>query len=115
MTQIQELELESKIHQGEFENITMLMFNSIAVHRTYKSAAVLEKKEELLDELISFFNKYLTMKFTGSLKHKMEIINFIEKLTSQKELIEIQAGRLNMKDIKAAAKHHGKKSQSAVS
>ncbi len=113
MTEIQELEIEGNIQQQEFESMASFMFNSLAVHRVYKNSAILEKKEELLEELISFFNKYLALKFTGSLKHKLEIISFIEKLTIQKELIELQTGKLNINNIKAAAKRMEKKSQSA--
>ena len=46
-------------------------------------------------------------------KNKLELINFLDKLNTQKELLELAKGQTNITDIRKAAKRLGKKSQSA--
>ena len=110
MTAIQEMELSSRIDEAEFNGLSEILFHSVSVNRQYKSQSAIAKKEELIEDLVLFLNKYLALKVTASSKQKSQIVNLIYKLTMQKELIELQTGKLNIQGIKAAAKRMGKKS-----
>jgi len=114
MTALQQMEISSRIGEEEFDSLSEILFHSVSLNREYKSQSAISKKEELIQDLVLFLNKYLALKVTASSKQKLQIITLIHKLTMQKELIELQTGKLNMKDIKAASKTFGKKAQSAV-
>ncbi|MES2701695.1 MAG: hypothetical protein V4649_03600 [Bacteroidota bacterium] len=113
MTFVERMEEMSRIDEEAFDSFSDILFHSVSLNRQYKNHSSLIKKEELVGELISFLNKYLALKVTASTRDKAQILTLIHKLTMQKELIEIQSGKLNIADIKAAAKRMGKKSQSA--
>ena len=114
MTALQKMEVTSMIEEDEFDSLTEILFHSVSMNRQYKSQSAILKKEELIENLISFLNKSLALKVTAAPKHKLQIINLICKLTQQKELIQIQTGKLNLEHIKAAAITMGKKTQWAV-
>lgn len=45
--------------------------------------------------------------------NKAKLIKFLARLDLQKDLLEVEKGRIKMTDIKAAGKRLGKKAQSA--
>jgi hypothetical protein len=67
---------------------------------------------DLISSFVKLMDKYLELKVIDK-KNRIEIINFIDKLNLQKELLDLQKGVSNMKDIKVAAHRLGRKSQSA--
>lgn len=113
MTTIQKIEELNKIDQNELSSLTKIIYESIILRRKYKSAAVLDKKEELLDNFSSLIEKYLELNFIKDKEKKLELIDFIDKLNMQRELLELAKGEIDEKTLKIASGRLGRKSQSA--
>ena len=110
------LEKIKHLNVVEKEDITLmsyLLYESISIKRAYKSEHIVDSKEEILNIFTSLFEKVLTERSLLSKKDKINVIHFIDKLNTQKENLEIIKGNILTKDIKAASKRLGKKSQSA--
>lgn len=112
---VAQLEKINKIDQDDVDQLTKIMLSAFMLRESYKSSARLRKKERLLDSVITALTKFLEVKYSESEKKRLEMIKILSKLQMQKELLEIKKGEVQMKDIKAAAKKLGKKSQSAFS
>ncbi len=115
MIVLDKLEQQNNIEEQEFERMSKLVFQSFLIRRDYKSDNLLTKKEELITHFTQFLEKYLELQFLSSKKDKLEFINFIDKMNTQKELLELQRNEIDMIQIKLAGKSLGMKSQSAFS
>jgi hypothetical protein len=79
-----------------------------------KGPTALVIKENLLDRYIEFLNYYITEE-TLPREKKIYWINFLDKLTLQREILAIEKGELDLKAIQKASLHLGKKMQSSFS
>jgi hypothetical protein len=109
------LEIKKKniINEQEFRHMTDLMFNSFLVTKYGANKSFLGKQALLIELFTNLINKYLELQILTDKKGKLEFINFIDKLNLQKELIELEKGITDIKDIKQSAQRLGRKAQSA--
>lgn len=113
MTTIKELEKNNAIEKNEFDNITKMLLESFLIKSDDKSISFVIMKEALLEHFTMFLEKYLQLHFLTSSQDKLQLINFIDKLNMQRELLELEKGKINLSDIDLAGQRLGKKSQSA--
>lgn len=113
MTAIQEIRDKNKIEKQDFDTLSNIVFDSILIKGSYKTAIQLEKKEKLIDAFSSFIEQLVELRLASSKQNKLELINFIDKLNMQKELLELEKGETKMDDIQTAANRLGKKAQSS--
>lgn len=113
MTTIEKYENDNTLKAHDFDEFSKLMFQSFLRKNDYKNNELLKKKEELIASLTQFLEKFLELQFLDSKKDRLNLIDLIDKMNIQKELIELQKNQINLKEIEAAGKSLGKKSQSA--
>lgn len=113
MTALEFVKQKNQINDQELLEVTQIMFNSFMVKGNYKDLNYVSKKETLIGLFSDFIEQYLKMNFTGSKENKLRLIKFVSKLNSQKELLELASGEINLVSIQSASKRLGRKSQSA--
>jgi len=101
------------IEQEEFDSISKMLLSSLTMDKSVKGSSILNKKEELLDHFTTFLEKYLELHLFNSSENKLKLINFIDKLSTQKELLELRKSGVKYSEIELAGQRLGKKSQSA--
>ncbi|TDO20299.1 hypothetical protein [Pedobacter duraquae] len=113
MTVLEAVKKSNHINHEEFEEISQIIFQSIALNGSVKSSSYISKKEALLTSFSDFIAQYLKLNFTGSKQNKLTLIKIISKLNLQKELFELASGETKIQDFHKASQSLGKKSQSA--
>ncbi len=115
MSILAQLEQKNKIEEQDFDKVSKLVFQSFTLNNKRKSLSNLHKKEDLIDSYTHFLKQYLELEFLSSKDDKLELINFIDKMNTQKELLALMRDETSLEKIKADANRLGNKSQSAFS
>ncbi|HBL80436.1 MAG TPA: hypothetical protein DDZ79_11195, partial [Aequorivita sp.] len=89
------------------------IFNFTNIKKDYKKISTVDKKEEMVDEIISLLEKYLELDIVKDKSQKLEIIDVLDKLRFRKEVLEVIKSKIKFNDIEKAGNRLGKKSQSA--
>ncbi len=113
MTVIDKYIEKTKIENENLHQVIFSIFNFTDIKTTYKRVSTVDKKEEMVDEIISLLEKYLELDIVKDKSQKLEIINVLDKLHFRKELLEVIKSKIDFNDIKKAGNRIGKKSQSA--
>ena len=109
---IKEAQQKNAIKPAEFDRVSKIIYNSFSLDRNITDVSDILKREKFLIFFSDFFNQLINNQILDS-KSKLEFIDFIDKLNLQKERLELEKGKLNLPDIKAAGKRIQKKAQSA--
>ncbi|MFZ6012418.1 MAG: hypothetical protein ACOYXT_18890 [Bacteroidota bacterium] len=102
----------NQIKEAEINELSSCIFQSFLVTGT-QNTQTLVRRSDLLDDFIDFLGKYLAADLAKSNKHKLAVLNSIDKLTLQKELLQLRKKEIAGADIKEAGRRSGRKSQSA--
>jgi hypothetical protein len=102
------------VEMEDTNEIVSFILTSIFEDVDYKRVNTIHKKEQLIDAFSSLLVKYMETKSVSSNTRKLEILKMLDRLNEQKELLDLQLNKINLKDIKEAGRRFGKKAQSAV-
>lgn len=105
---IQELNI---IKQDEIAAISRILFNSFAIVEEKETKLEIDKKEESLNAFYVYL-KSLIDNYQRK-EEKFLIIKILDRLTLQKELLELTKEKMSFLDVKMAAQRLGRKAQSS--
>jgi len=105
----------NKIKEEDFDDLPKILSSSIGLDASSLTYALLQRKELFVDVMTTFFEKCMELDLLPSREHNVMLIRLIDKLNSQKELLALKNGEIDEEKIKKAARHLGRKSQSAFS
>jgi len=95
------------------ENDLTKIFESFSINRQYKRESLVNYKEDMIDSFMELLNKLLAQQTGLSKEQKLDTINLLDKLKTQKENLELIKSYISPSDVEQAAERLGKKSQSA--
>lgn len=98
----------------QYDLVTSL-FDLTDINCVYKSRSTLEKKEEIVDELISLLEKSLELNVIRNKPAKLEIFETLDKLHFRKEVLDLLKNNIDLNKLKEAGTNLGRKSQSGFS
>jgi hypothetical protein len=101
------------IEEGDLTKMGSILIESIFIKRMYKKESVIAYKEDMLDGLADLLRKILIEDSGLSKDAKLNVINLLDKLKTQKENLEILKSQVSAADIQQASERLSKKSQSA--
>ncbi len=104
---------KTKINNENLHQVIFSIFDFTNIKRDYKKSSTVDKKEEMVDEIISLLEKYLELNIAKGKSQKLKIINVLDKLHFRKEVLEIIKSEIDFGDIEKVGNRIGKKSQSA--
>ena len=110
----EKVERSNRIKETEFKNVSSLIYNSFLV-TSYSRAKAIENKDILINEFIDFLSKYFESDLIKDDSEKTYLLNLIDKLTLQKEFIQLRRKEITQTNLQQAGRRLGKKSQSAFS
>jgi hypothetical protein len=113
MTVIDKYIEKANIENENLHQVIISIFNFTKIKTNYKRVSTVNKKEEMVDEIISLLEKYLELDIVKEKSQKLEIIDVLDKLHFRKEVLEVIKSKIEINDIKKAGNRLGKKSQSA--
>lgn len=108
----EKMAIKNAIDQIGLDSIVRILCDSFLIKTNIRKAASISKKEELIEDFSALLEKHLQFHFTTSSSDRLEMINFIDKLNQQKELLEIEKGKLTIADVEKASERLSKKAQS---
>ncbi len=100
------------IDRTGLDSIVRILCDSFLIKSNHKKISSIKKKEELIEDFSALLEKHLQFRFNTSPNDRLEMINFIDKLNQQRELLEIEKGKLTIDDVKRASERLSKKAQS---
>lgn len=103
---------KNAIDQNGLDSIVRILCESFLINSGHKKISLIGKKEELIEDFSALLEKHLQFRFVNSSSDKLKMINFIDKLNQQKELLELEKGKLNIDNVRKASERLSKKSQS---
>jgi len=101
------------IEEEDLTKISLVIFESLLIKREYKRESVVYYKEDMINGVADLLKKMLLQNTGMSKESKLNIINLLDKLTRQREHLEIIKSKIAISDIQQASKRLSKKSQSA--
>ncbi len=104
---------KTKIKDEDLHQVIFSIFNFTAIKANYKRASTVQKKEEMVDEVISLMEKFLELDIVKDKSQKLAIIDVLDKLYFRKEVLELLKSEIKLKDIQETGNRLGEKSQSA--
>ena len=113
MTTIDKYIEKTRIQNESLHQVIFSIFNFTDIKTNYKRASTVQKKEEMVDEVISVMEKFLELNIVKDKSQKLEMIDVLDKLYFKKEVLELLKSEIKLKDIQEAGNRLGKKSQSA--
>jgi len=105
---------KNQFDETEFTNFSHFLYDFFLIKKGLEKESV-NTKVEILNKFLSLLNDLLYSYSFEQKKGKLELINLINKLNTQKEIFEFLQSKSNINDIKIAGKHLGKKSQTVFS
>lgn len=111
MSTIKELQNLNQINKEDTNSIFEIVHKAIFINREYKSDSFVNKKSDFIYDFTEFLEGFLEKRFFKDKNDKLHIMNFIDKLNTQKEILELQ--KENISELKKASIRLNKKSQSA--
>ncbi|GAA3976205.1 hypothetical protein [Mucilaginibacter dorajii] len=113
MITFENIEQINVIEESDLSKISLILFESLSLKRSYKNESVVNYSEYVLDAIADLFKKMLIQDKTMTKESKLNVINLLDKLKTQKENLELIRSDVGVSDIKQASKRLSKKSQSA--
>ena len=101
------------IDENDFTKISAALIESVLFKRAYKKDSVITYKEDMLDSLAALLRKMLVGGSHISKDTKLNLIDLLDKVNTQKELLEIIKSKVSPEDLLIASQRLSKKSQSA--
>jgi len=111
MSTIKEIQSLNQINKDDTNSILEIVYKAISINREYKSDSVVNKKSDFIFDFTELLEGFIDKRFFKDKNEKLDIMNFIDKLNTQKEILELQKD--NILSLKKASIRLGKKSQSA--
>ncbi|MNL21775.1 hypothetical protein D3C87_1430800 [compost metagenome] len=108
--QLEKLGDSIQIDNKESKHLIDIILDSMSLKGTERDADFVSK-EELIDSFSGIIELIINNNFSNK-KEELFLISVLDKLNLKKEILELALGETNIKDIKAAGKRLGKKSQS---
>ncbi|MDR3697877.1 hypothetical protein [Mucilaginibacter sp.] len=101
------------IKADDMSNINRVLFDSIYINDIYIKDSEVDYKEDMIDRFAEILNKMLLQNVELSDDAKLNIINLLDKLNTQKENLEMIKLKTSIADVQQASERLSKKSQSA--
>jgi|GEM_PF-2231312 hypothetical protein len=101
------------IQEDDLSKINLLLFESLYINDIYINDSVVDFKENMIDSFAELLKKMLLQNIEISNDSKLNIINLLDKLNTQKENLEAIKLKTTISDLQQASKRLSKKSQSA--
>jgi len=102
-------ELNKKSIEDTMEQMFYLMFNIPEKSNKQK----LSFKEDIINDYIKIIEKFLVSNFIESDILKVKLIDFVNRLNTQKEILEVITNKRSQSDLEAIAFRLGERAQSA--
>ena len=110
---LENIEKDNQITPIEFEQLSDLLYSSIALSNK-DDKQKFKQKAQTLDFLIAFLNDYLETHDWESSENDLKVIDFLSKLQLQKEVLRIVIGEVKISDVQSAIKTFAEKTQYPV-
>ncbi len=101
------------IDESDLGKISKVLFESLSLKKTYKDESVVTYNEYVIDVIANLFKKMLVQDATLTPESKLNVIDLLDKLKTQKENLDLIKSDISLADIKQASKRLSKKAQSA--
>lgn len=101
------------LEEGDLNKLGSILFDSLSINKIDKKISVVSYKEAMINGVADLLKKMLIQDREISGELKLNIIDLLDKLHTQKEHLEIIKSNILQTDIEQASKRLSKKSQSA--
>jgi hypothetical protein len=101
------------IDENDLKKISTVLIESVLIKSVYKKESVISYKEDMLESISALLTKILANDTGMSTEAKLNLINLLDKINTQKEILEIIRSKVSAEDLLIASERLGKKSQSA--
>jgi hypothetical protein len=101
------------IEENDLTKISSVLFESLSIKRVYKKESVVEYKKDMVDGLIDLLKKMLFHGANIPQESKLNIVNLLDKLKTQKEYLDTMKSNISNSDTEKASERLSKKVQSA--
>jgi hypothetical protein len=113
MITIDNLDSINAIKEDDLSKINTALFESFYINNISIKESLVDYKEDIIETFSELLKKMLFKNLEMSKESKLNIINFLDKLSTQKENLEMIKSKTSISDIQEASKRLSKKSQSA--
>ena len=113
MITFENIEQINVIEESDLSKISMALFEFLPIKSSYQDESVINYSEYVIDFIVDLFKRMLNQDTTMTRESKLNIINLLDKLKTQKENLELIRSNVGVSDIQQASKRLSKKSQSA--
>ncbi len=110
---LNDINTKNEIEESEFSKMTKHVYGSFLLNQRKSKKSDLDKQIILISLFSQMLEKYLELQMLNDKQLKIEFINFIDKLNLQKELLDLQKGKTELRKIRTASRNLGRKAQSA--
>lgn len=101
------------IDENDKKKISTVLIESVLIKKVYKKESVISYKEDMLDSISTLLTKILANDSGMSTEAKLNLIHLLDKINTQKEVLEMIRSKVSAEDLLIASERLGKKSQSA--
>ena len=101
------------IEEADLTKISSVLFESLFIENKYMDTLIVDYKEDMVNDVANLLKKMLLQNAEMSVESKLNIINLLDKLNTQKEHLELIKSKISISDIQQASERLSKKSQSA--
>jgi|ERR1700733_6914522 hypothetical protein len=101
------------IDEDDLAKMSTALIESVLIKKVYKKESIISYKEDMLDSIGALLTKILVNDSGMSREAKLNVINLLDKINTQKEVLELIRSRVSAEDLLIASERLSKKSQSA--
>jgi len=112
MTVSHEVEEKSSLEQNDLTSLNAIILDQLG--RKPNSTVQARKSEKLLDYFTNLIAFLLDSQFARKKEQTLYLIDLLDKLNTQRDLLEIKRDNMKISDLRAVSKRLGKKSQSGL-
>jgi hypothetical protein len=101
------------IEESDSNKISIVLFEWLSLKQSYKNESLVSNSEYVIDTLANLFKKMLVQDIAMTKEAKLNVIDLLDKLKTQKENLDLIKSNIVVSDIKQASGRLSKKAQSA--
>jgi len=113
MIALENIDRINAIEESDSNKISIVLFEWLSLKQSYKNESLVNYSEYVIDTLADLFKKMLVQDTAMTKEAKLNVVDLLDKLKTQKENLDFIKSNIAVSDIQQASKRLSKKAQSA--
>jgi hypothetical protein len=113
MIALENIDRINAIDESDSNKISIVLFEWLSLKQSYKNESLVNYNEYVIDTLADLFKKMLVQDTAMTKEAKLNVVDLLDKLKTQKENLDFIKSNITSSDIQQASKRLSKKAQSA--